>query len=255
MSRLTARMIGGAELQRQLSEIAKRASPEGRTQIAAKIGQRVALDLMPRVLSENRGGWRSPSGYPRAYRAGGQALIDTGRLRQSWLYRASADSVVIGTGVPYAHALDKGATIRPRKQWLLLPLSPPLTRGEVVDWPKGEAAIRAKYPTSFFLVRGPEGPGIYRLSRVRTATKLFARSKAGAWSREARPSAQYAAKTKGYERIAAGRKKIVIKAHHFARVWPWWDRDLTGIAAAYVLLGSKGRVALTGGTLDVGPRG
>ncbi len=247
-------MIGGAELQRRLSEIAKRATPEGRTQIAARIGQRVAFDLMPQVLTENRGGWRGPSGFPRAYRAGGQALIDTGRLRQSWLYRASADSVVIGTGVPYAHALDKGATIRPRGKWGLMPLSPPLSVSEVRDWPKGKDAIRAKYPTSFFLARGPEGPGIYRLSRVRTGTKRFARSKEGVWRREARPSAQYAAKTKGYERIAAAWKKVVIRPHHFARVWPEWEADLPAVAAAYVLLGSSGRVALTGGTLDVGAR-
>ncbi len=254
MTTFTGKLIGGEKLQAQLTAIALRANPEGRAQIAAKIGQRVAIDLMPGILSGNWRNWPSPSGYPRAYRAGGQALIDTGRLRSSWLYRADAAGVQIGTGVPYAHALDKGATIRPKKQWLLLPLSPPLSRSEVRDFPKGKTAIRARYPKSFFLLHGPEGPGIYRPSRVRTATLFMSKSKDGVWRRKAAPTAQYARKGRSIERIAAATKQVRIRAYRFAIWWAEWRPDLESLASRYILLGIASRTALVGGTLDVGAK-
>ncbi len=259
MSTFTGKLIGGEKLQAQLSAIAQRVDAQGRTQIAAKVGFLVAGQLMPEVLNENRGGWPSPKGYPRAYRAGGQPLIDTGRLRNSWLYRADAAGVTIGTGVPYAHALDRGATIRARNGgWLLLPLSPPLPKSEVRDFPRGKTAIRARYPKSVFLIHGSEGPGIYR---------PVASTKGGRWRGviahdiRNRGASHYGPGQSNYtrvlgqkwERIAAGRRLVKIRAYHFARVWPGWESQITSTAAAYVLLGGAS-TAPVGGSLDVGAK-
>ena len=253
MSTFTGKLIGGEKLQAQLSAIAQRVDAQGRTQIAAKVGFLVVDQLMPDVFNSNRGGWPSPKGFPRAYRAGGQPLIDTKRLSSSWLYRATAQDVRIGTGVDYAHALDQGATIRPKSgKWLLLPLSPPLARSEVRDFPRGKTGIQAKYPKSFWLTRGPEGPGIYRPSRNRVATKVYRRSKAGVMTRVEEPKALYG-RQKSIERIAAGRRQVKIRAYHFARVWPGWESQITSTAAAYVLLGGRS-TAPVGGSLDVGAK-
>ncbi len=54
---------------------------------------------------------------PLRYRKG-KALVDTGRLRRSILYRASKDGVEVGTNVKYARFHQFGAKLKARDQVL-----------------------------------------------------------------------------------------------------------------------------------------
>lgn len=245
---------GGEATVETLRQLANRAGDAGRGRFLAAIGHRMAFVHLPVLLRENRAGWPAPGGWPRAYRAGGQRLIDTGRLASSWAYRASSSDVTIGTTVFYGRVLDKGGVIRPRKgRFLLLPLSPPLRQTEVRGFPQSKDAIRARYPGSFFLF-GPEGPGIYRPIRYR-AGQVIARTGRGG---------QYV-RTKGHryiyrrsiERIAAARRQVRVPAHGIS-VWRReWIEDLSRMGHTYFVTGTipGGFRPSSGGRGDVGPKG
>lgn len=232
----------------------RRAGPGGRATLLAAIGHRMALSLVPRGLADNIGRWPGPSGWPRAYRAGGRALLDTGRLRQSIAYRSSASNVVIGTAVPYGRLLNEGGTIRPKRgKYLSFPLSPPLTRGQVRAFPRGKDAIRGAYPKSFFLKKGPEGPGVYRPSRTRVATRIASAGKRG-YRRVGAPSAQYG-RGRSIERIAAAVKRVRVRAFNWLRWRAAWVEDCRTTARRWLGSGTLPvRAPTSGGVLDVGVR-
>lgn len=244
MIALTARVAGEKQVTETLRGIVQRTSPPGRGRLLAAIGQRVANRHMPATIRENRLGWPRPSSHYRAWRQGGQPLVDTARFVNSWAWRATQSDVHVWTAVRYAYQLDKGGTIRPRGRFLLIPLSPPLSMTEARGWTRGQAAIAARYPGSFFLFHGPEGPGIYRKSRVRTGSNLRSRT------------ARYAGRTKGIERIAAARRQINQKGYHFGHWRQEWMPDLINVAALFVTRGQlAGAAAASGGKADRGPRG
>jgi hypothetical protein len=241
---LAGRVTGDKQVTETLRGIVQRTSPPGRGRLLAAIGQRVALRHMPATIRENRPGWPRPSSYSRAWRSGGQPLVDTARLVNSWAWRATQSDVRIRTAVRYARQLDQGGVIRPRGRFLLLPQSPPLTMTEARGWPRGAAAIRARYPGSFFLFHGPEGPGIYRKSRVRIGSNLRTKS------------ASYQARSFGIERIAAARRQINQRGYHFGRWRQEWMPDLLSIAGDFVVNGQLPASApASGGNADRGPRG
>lgn len=171
--------------------------------------------------------WMAKTGLPSRFDAGGpgwppprmrpgKPLRDVGALANSFAHEMRGEVVVIAPqGAPkvYARVQSDGETITPKKQWLLLPLSPPLSISERREWPRGKAAIRARYPGSFFLKKGPEGPGVYRPSRTRTATRIASAGKRG-YRRVAAPSAQYA-RGRSIERIAAALKSVTIPPRPF----------------------------------------
>jgi hypothetical protein len=115
---------------------------------------------------------------------------------------------------------------------------------EARGWPRGRSAIAARYPGSFFLFHGPEGPGIYRKSRVRTGSNLRSRT------------ARYAGRTRGIERIAAARRQINQKGYHFGHWRQEWMPDLIDMTGRYLVDGRLPSSApASGGNPDKGPRG
>ena len=240
---LNVRVTGEKEILSTLNGIVQRAQPPGRGRLLAAIGQRVANRHMPATIRENRLGWARPSSYYRAWRTGGQPIVDTGRLVNSWAWRATQSNVRIWTAVKYAYQLDKGGPIRPRGKFLLIPLSPPLKMTEARGWPRGRSAIQARYPGSFFLFHGPEGPGIYRKSRVRTGSNLSSRT------------AKYAGRTKGIERIAAARRQINQRGYHFGHWRQEWMPDLIDVSTRFLMTGKGIGASESGGSPDKGPRG
>ena len=240
---LNVRVTGDQQILSTLNGIVQRAQPPGRGRMLAGIGQRVANRHMPATIRENRLGWPRPSSHFRAWRQGGQPIVDTGRLVNSWAWRATASNVRIWTAVKYANQLDKGGPIRPRGKFLLIPLSPPLKMTEARGWPRGKSAIQARYPGSFFLFRGPEGPGIYRKSRVRIGSNLSSRT------------AKYVGGTKGIERIAAARRQINQRGYHFGHWRQEWMPDLIDVSTQILIHGRGPNAPATGGKADRGPRG
>lgn len=71
-----------------------------------EIGAAVNLSVKRNFEEQGRPSKWIPSA--RVRRAGGQTLNDTGRLRNSFTHRASANQVVIGTNVRYAAMLHFG---------------------------------------------------------------------------------------------------------------------------------------------------
>lgn len=253
---LVFRVTGHEKVLEELRELMKRVGPEGRQKVLSAIGHRVALSHMPTSIRENRAGWPKPSGRARAYRAGGNPLVDTARLVNSWAWSATAGNVRIWTAVRYARVLDKGGAIRPKRgRFLLIPLSPPLKMTEARGFPAGKAAIRARYPKSFFLLKGPEGPGIYRESRQRIGTKVFSMRK-GQRQRVASPSAIYSRKKGRFiERIAAARRQVVIRPYGFGAWRSEWMPDLISVTRTFIGTGQVPSASSSGGSPDRGPKG
>jgi phage gpG-like protein len=239
---ISIKMSGDKQVLAALQEMVKRTGPPGRGRLLAALGQRVALRHMPATIRENRPGWAKPSSYYRGWRSGGQPLVDTGRLVNSWAWRANQNDVKIFTAVRYARQLDQGGVIRPRGRFLLIPQSPPLRMTEARGWPSGKAAIAARYPGSFFLFHGPEGPGIYRKSRTRT----------GNWKTGKQ---SYLGGTLGIERIAAARRQVTQKGYHFGRWRSEWMPDLVSVAQHFIISGQLPAAPSSGGNPDKGPRG
>ncbi len=241
--KVSAIVTGDKVVTAELRAIVDRTSGPERARLMSVIGKRVALDHVPVTIRENRPGWPSPSSRSRAWRQGGQPLIDTARLVNSWAWKASPNDVRIYTAVRYARQLNLGGVIRPKGMFLNIPLSPPLKMTEARGFPRGKSAIAARYPGSFGLFHGPEGPGIYRKSRVRTGSSLKTRK------------ARYASRSLGIERIAAWVRQVRQKAHHFDRWRAEWMADLVGLASRFLVTGKIPAAAVVGGTADRGPRG
>lgn len=242
---------GSAAMVRKLDAMVRRGKRSH--EAYAALGHR-AMVLVTRGIRQNIGHWPPPSSSARSYRAGGQALLDTRRLSNSIAYKADSRGTDIGTNVPYGKSLNRGMTIKPKKRWLLIPLNPPLSQTEARAFPRGKAAIEARYPGSFFLEHGPEGPGVYLPGdRVTVAHRIVSkrtgkRLKRGvAIRRTMRP-----------ERIAAAVRSVTLKRYGFLEWRPEWGRDLSKRYAIWYTDadGASGTpLPPSGGNPDVGPRG
>ncbi|TAL45413.1 MAG: hypothetical protein EPN91_02045 [Salinibacterium sp.] len=190
----------------------------------AEIGAQLALVAIPQSIMDNVGAWRAPSGYPRSYRLGGTALVHTRRMIDSVSYHVVARKLTISTAVPYGNILnsDTPTSITPKKgQWLLWPVSPPLTEDECKNFPVGKEAIKAQYPGSWF-GRGPGGFGVHRGGDAQL--------------------------------IAMAAASAVLPAFH----WLWWRPDYIALAKSILKLHMQGKLIasspLSGGVPDVGKR-
>lgn len=248
---LSVRVQGDREVTQALAGLASRTGPPGRGRLLAAIGQRVALRHMPDTIRKNRPGWPRPSGRYHGWRAGGTPLVDDGYLSGSWAWQVpNQHNVRIWTAKKYAKPLDEGKAIRPRNgRFLLIPLSPPLTKTEAKGFPMGKAAIRARYPGSRFLLKGPEGPGIYRPIRYR-AGQVIARTGRGGQYRRTK-SHRYVYR-RSIERIAAARRLVQLPAFRFGHWRKEWMPDLVAVAQEFVVTGRGPAAPPSGGNPDKG---
>ncbi|MEO6323838.1 MAG: hypothetical protein ABIT01_19595 [Thermoanaerobaculia bacterium] len=100
--------------------------------------------------------------FPRSFRAGGQLLRDTGRILASIAYLVTQELLRVGSPLVFTRIHNEGGVIRPTHgRFLCFALSPPLTPSEART--KGPR----DFPGAFPLIRGPEGPGIYRKTSIR----------------------------------------------------------------------------------------
>lgn len=104
-----------------------------------KIGEALVSSTKERFEDE-----KSPSGkaWKKSYRAassGGQTLSDSGTLKNSIGYHATANSVEVGTNIKYAKVHQEGATIKPKtKKFLAFRLGGGWVRKKKIKIPKRE---------------------------------------------------------------------------------------------------------------------
>lgn len=85
------------------------------TPLMERIGTNLETSVSERFeQSEGPGGIAWPVSH-RARETGGKTLIDSTRLRDSMVSEADAQSVRVGTNVPYAHVHQFGAFIEPKE--------------------------------------------------------------------------------------------------------------------------------------------
>lgn len=121
-------------------------------------------EAMGKVLT---GPFRAVKAWPRLMRSGARNLFDRARIFKSIGYRVGVNDVSIGTAVPYAGRHNRGAVVVPRGRWLAISQSPPLRQAESH---KKTSDFRAQ--GSFVLMRGPEGPGIYRKTTAQSVRRV-----------------------------------------------------------------------------------
>lgn len=212
---------GAAEFGRSLRDKMGRGARLG--DVLGAVGHRLALTTIPLSLRRNESGARVP-------RRGGRPLMDSGRLANSIAYRATNRSLRVGTNVPYARIHNRGGTIRPRfAKKLLVPLSPPLSRSEARAFPHGRAAIRARFPGSFYL-HGPQGEGLYRKTSSRRG------------------------KLHGIERFAAAVDHIAVRRTDWLTWRPAWRQDARKTVLGWYASGklAGGVKPASGGNPDTG---
>jgi phage gpG-like protein len=202
------------------------------SQMRLKLSGLTAVVTDAQVL-EPAGRWMANSGIldrfdaggpgwpPPRYRSG-RPLMDSGTLRSNWAHQVvESEGIVEVAPSPsaqvYAALQHYGGTVVPKtKQWLMIPLSPPLAISERKMPPRSFKA--------FFLEKGPEGPGLYRRSQKAVSVSL----KAFKSGKNLHKATKYAAGTKSIERIFAARKSVTIPPRPFAY---WSEHDAEVVAA------------------------
>lgn len=180
--------------------------------------------------------------WPRLMRAGARNLFDRARIYKSIGYRVGVNDVSIGTAVPYAGRHNDGAIVRPHGRWLAIPQSPPLRQSESH---KETKEFRAQ--GSFVLMRGPEGPGIYRKTTNQSVRRVTVVRGKRRNVKRTRPS--------GIERIFAFVKSTRLPKRRFLD----WNMpslaEITRRWTTYIATGQMpgGIRPVSAGSLDVGP--
>ena len=212
--RMTATLRGGETLLQALQGMAGAAGPTNRRRLYSAAGRYMIAQEIPTIFAESGPGWPKPK-----YR-NGQPLQDTGRLRDSISYRANDRDLVVGTPLAYGGVQQRGGVITPGagKKFLAIPLSPPLTVSE-----RRQGNPRA-FPGAFVLMKGPEGPGIYRLSRIARSVNLKTRK------------SSYQGASRGIERIFALVRAVRIAPRRYLK---WTPRALEHIARLWTQMVAK----------------
>lgn len=211
MNGVTPTISGSDQAMQALTALLTRCKSTGGA--LAKLGKRYVGDELPAIFSEG-----GPPGqkWPRVIRDGRSAdpLMDVGTLQKSVQWQANDWQLTIG--VPsaspagkYARLHQHGGTITPvSSQWLLIPLSPPLTPSQRRAVSR-RGGFKAVFPDAFFLFKGPEGPGLYIKTR---------RAVVGYKREPGKRIKRIYGEGPGIMRIAAARKSVKIKPRPFL-VW------------------------------------
>lgn len=206
---IRAQLRNGEGLRKVVQKMADAASPAGRQRLLQAGGRHMVSEEIPTIFAEGGPGWPPPK-----YRSG-QALMDTGKLRDSISFRTTDRTLIVGTHTVYGGIHQRGGTITPGpgKKFLAIPLSPPLTVSE------RRAGNPRAFPAAFVLMKGPEGPGIYRYSRVAKSVNLTSRK------------TSYQGKSRGIERIFALVRSVKVPKRQYLK---WTDRALGKIRALWL---------------------
>lgn len=215
---ITASVRGGATLVRRLQRLQAAA---GETHGFLEAAGRVLVDETHQVFRDLGPGWPPPR------RRDGEPLRDTGQLANSITYgfRRSGRTLVVGSNLEYAGVQQYGARIVPTagKKWLAIPVSPPLNVSQ------RRTAKPRDFPEAFVLIKGPEGPGLYRRA-----------TRAVAFSRFSRGVSKHAGgKRNAIERIFAFRKSVRITARPYLK---WTPRAVARVKRTWI-----GMIARAGG--------
>jgi len=176
--------------------------------IADKAAHVMVHEYLPMVFKTNKYGWPAPS-----WRSG-KPLMDTAtHLVSGFVYQIVATTgeavARIHNTFRYAWVHDKGYVSKPKtKKYLTIPLSPPLGINEA------RTARASDYPGAFVLMKGPEGPGIYRKVGGVVSVSLKNRKRTVS-------SAGANKDVKTIERIFALVKEVKIPRRHFM----FWHPD------------------------------
>lgn len=200
--------IGGEGLLKWVQDFSARAT--NKPELYRRAGEEYVSHENPRIFNERGPGWAPPK-YRR-----GRPLYDRGILQASVTFRVGSD-LVIGTEDIRGGVHQRGKTIvpGPGKKFLAIPLSPPLTPTEA------RAGNPRSYVGAFVLMKGPEGPGIYRASRSGAAVNIRSR----------KTSYRNAGSGRGIERIFALVRSVEVHARPFMKLT---ERFLGRVKAIWV---------------------
>jgi phage gpG-like protein len=169
--------------------------------------------------------------------SGVDPLRDQGYLLNSVGFRVEGNDLVLGAGnksnLRYAKKQQEGGFILPKKKYLAIPCVPPLSMSEArttwaKDW-KGKGT---------WIMRGPEGFGVYRKSKVQIGAILG--GKKG-------PKAIYAKGSKGVEMIFRLVPKVFIRARPFLLFQKEDVAWFAKAAFAYIFSADQADVKASGG--------
>jgi phage gpG-like protein len=206
---IRAELRGGEQLLGALKKMGDAAGPGGRQRMLQAAGRHMVSQEIPTIFAQQGPGW------PRPKYRGGQPLQDTGRLRDSISFRVEPNNLVVGTRTVYGGIQQRGGVVKPGpgKKFLAIPLSPPLSKGEA------RAGNPRSFKTAFVLMKGPDGPGIYRRSLAARSTNLKTRR------------TSYSAGTHTIERIFALVRSVKIPARPYLK---WTPRAVAKISALWI---------------------
>jgi len=91
------------------------ARAKNKERLFKEAGEYMVKTEIPLVFRQQGPGWTPPT-------TGGKALAKTGRLRDSFDYKATSNDLTVGTNVIYAGVHQDGKIIKPvNKDWLTIP--------------------------------------------------------------------------------------------------------------------------------------
>lgn len=152
----------------RLSAAVARTGPGVRDDLYRDAGGYMVRTVIPLRFRDHGPGWP-------AVRRGGSPLMDTKVLSKSNDYRVVGQTLEVGNTRPQARLMNRGGDVVPKNaRFLAIPCSPPLSITEArVLKPRSFAG-------AFVLMKGPEGPGLYR--KTSRAGSSGTSRPAGAWT-------------------------------------------------------------------------
>lgn len=231
MADVTIETAGFPEVQKVLQNAAKRSLDL--TPVNRKFGAYMRDGSIPENF---RRGGRPVTWKPVRSRWGGspvQPLLDTGNLLRSVGFYTEGNDLVLGAGnrgrLRYAKLHQFGGVVKPHKKYLAIPCVPPLTPNQArTTWPRD---LMGK---GTWIMRGPEGFGVYRKSR-----KWIASALPQARGKKLYATAKYKSGTKSVEMIFRLVKNAKIPARPFLLFQAADAKRYVNMALAFILKGEE----------------
>ena len=134
----------------RLNAAVARTGPGTRDELYRDAGGYMVRTVIPLRFRDHGPGWP-------AVRRGGSPLMDTKVLSKSNDFRINGTTLEVGNTRPQARLMNRGGDVVPKNaRFLAIPCSPPLSTTEA------RMLKPRSFAGAFVLMRGPEGPGLYR---------------------------------------------------------------------------------------------